>query len=93
MLTAREPVGDRVAGLEAGADDYLVQPFALEELLARLKALLRRVGPDDGEDAPLRVDSLTLDPAKLRSTDNLERVNKEIAQRSDVVGICPATDR
>lgn len=42
MLTARDAVGDRVAGLEAGADDYLVKPFALEELLARLRALLRR---------------------------------------------------
>ena len=42
MLTARDAVADRVAGLETGADDYLVKPFALEELLARVKALLRR---------------------------------------------------
>jgi two-component system response regulator MprA len=42
MLTARDSVGDRVAGLDAGADDYLVKPFALQELLARLRALLRR---------------------------------------------------
>ena len=44
MLTARDAVSDRVAGLDAGADDYVVKPFALEELLARLRALLRRLG-------------------------------------------------
>jgi two-component system, OmpR family, response regulator MprA len=50
MLTARDAVGDRVAGLDAGADDYVVKPFALEELLARVRALLRRTRPD-GEEA------------------------------------------
>jgi two-component system, OmpR family, response regulator MprA len=45
MLTARDAVGDRVEGLDAGADDYLVKPFALEELLARIRALLRRASP------------------------------------------------
>ena len=45
VLTARDAVGDRVEGLDAGADDYLTKPFALEELLARLRALLRRVTP------------------------------------------------
>jgi len=44
MLTAREGIDDRVAGLDAGADDYLVKPFALRELLARVRALLRRAG-------------------------------------------------
>ena len=63
MLTARDDVSDRVAGLDAGADDYLPKPFALEELLARLRALLRRVGPSDGDDgASLRLADLTLDP-------------------------------
>jgi two-component system, OmpR family, response regulator MprA len=61
MLTARDAVGDRVAGLEAGADDYLVKPFALEELLARLRALLRRTGWE-GERQLLRFDDLVLDP-------------------------------
>src|ERR671935_496497 len=61
MLTARDEVGDRVAGLEAGADDYLPKPFALEELLARLRALLRRSGWT-GESGTLRFDDLELDP-------------------------------
>jgi two-component system response regulator MprA len=49
MLTAREEVDDRVAGLDAGADDYLVKPFALRELLARVRALLRRAEDEDGD--------------------------------------------
>ncbi len=62
LLTARDGTGDRVRGLDAGADDYLVKPFALEELLARLRALLRR-GPR-GTDGTLRHGSLLLDPAR-----------------------------
>ena len=61
MLTARDEVADRVAGLDAGADDYLVKPFALEELLARLRALLRR-SSEDAKDV-LRFADLELDPA------------------------------
>jgi len=62
MLTAREKVDDRVAGLDAGADDYLVKPFALRELLARIRALLRRAGEEDeqGEDV-LMFEDLRLD--------------------------------
>lgn len=62
MLTARHEVSDRVAGLDAGADDYLVKPFALDELLARLRALLRRGGVTESTDA-LGVGDLVLDPA------------------------------
>ena len=50
VLTARDAVGDRVEGLDAGADDYLTKPFALQELLARLRALLRRVVPNEDDD-------------------------------------------
>ncbi len=62
MLTARDEVADRVAGLDAGADDYVVKPFALEELLARLRALLRRAAPAEDGDV-LRFADIELDPA------------------------------
>ena len=62
MLTARGEVDDRVAGLDAGADDYLVKPFALRELLARVRALLRRASEDeDGEQETLTFEDLRLD--------------------------------
>lgn len=71
MLTARTETSDRVAGLDAGADDYLPKPFALDELLARLRALLRRARPDDGSSEakpePLRVSDLRIDPAARRA--------------------------
>jgi two-component system, OmpR family, response regulator MprA len=64
VLTARDAVGDRVEGLDAGADDYLTKPFALEELLARLRALLRRVVPDeDGDGDVLTFADLSMDVA------------------------------
>ncbi len=63
MLTARDAVADRVAGLETGADDYLVKPFALEELLARIKALLRRRIPPDIQREVLCFADLELDTA------------------------------
>ncbi|WP_370038978.1 winged helix-turn-helix domain-containing protein, partial [Nocardioides sp.] len=64
VLTARDAVGDRVEGLDAGADDYLTKPFALAELLARLRALLRRVTPAEGaHDEVLSFADLTMDTA------------------------------
>ena len=62
MLTARDAVNDRVAGLDVGADDYLVKPFDLAELLARLRALLRRHNVLDGDGAVLRFEDLSLNP-------------------------------
>jgi len=62
ILSARDEVSDRVAGLQAGADDYLVKPFALSELTARLNALLRRRGSDGA--APLVVGDLVIDPRR-----------------------------
>jgi two-component system response regulator MprA len=61
MLTARGEVDDRVAGLDAGADDYLIKPFALRELLARVRALLRRAGEDDDKEEVLSFEDLRLD--------------------------------
>ena len=66
MLTARHEVSDRVAGLDAGADDYLVKPFALDELFARVRALLRRSSITDG-DAKLIVADLELDPMRRQA--------------------------
>jgi two-component system response regulator MprA len=66
MLTARDAVSDRVVGLDAGADDYLTKPFALEELLARVRALLRRSYPE--HEGCLRVDDLQLNPSTRRVT-------------------------
>lgn len=72
MLTARDKIKDRVEGLDSGADDYLVKPFAFEELLARVKALLRRPQNHFGE--VFQVEDLKLDTRKLR----VERAGVEI---------------
>jgi two-component system response regulator MprA len=68
VLTARDSVSERVAGLDAGADDYLPKPFALEELLARMRALLRRTTPDDGESPAMTFADLSLDPVTREVT-------------------------
>ena len=78
MLTARDAVGDRVEGLDAGADDYLVKPFALEELLARVRALLRRGSAS--VDGVLRFADLELDPPARevrRGDDRIELTRTE----------------
>jgi two-component system response regulator MprA len=80
VLTARDAVGDRVEGLDAGADDYLAKPFALDELLARLRALLRRTAStDDGEPdevleyADLRMDLATREVSRGKRRIDLTR--------------------
>ena len=80
LLTARTSVSDRVLGLDAGADDYLTKPFAFEELLARVRALLRRRHP--GADGVLRVGDLELDHARRRvrrAGDGIELTRTEFA--------------
>jgi two-component system, OmpR family, response regulator MprA len=74
ILTARDAVPDRVAGLEAGADDYLVKPFALEELIARLRALLRRTTPEVSEPV-LRFADLSFDRRSLEVQRGARRID------------------
>ena len=66
MLTARHEIADRVAGLDAGADDYLDKPYALDELLARLRALLRRTSVTGADNARIELGDLVLDAAARR---------------------------
>ncbi len=80
VLSARDEIGDRVAGLEAGADDYVVKPFALEEVVARLQALLRRRPPHGGDDV-IAVGDLELDRPghrALRGGRDLELTRREL---------------
>jgi DNA-binding response OmpR family regulator len=77
MLTARDSVSDKVTGLDAGADDYLAKPFDYDELLARVKALLRRSSLRAGE-AVMRVADLTLDP-----------ISREVARNGRPISLTP----
>lgn len=83
MLTAKDAISDRVAGLDAGADDYLVKPFAFDELLARIRALLRRASPPEA-DAPLEFADLVLDPT-TRQARRGEREIELTAKEYDVL--------
>jgi two-component system response regulator MprA len=83
MLTAKDAISDRVAGLDAGADDYLVKPFAFDELLARVRALLRRAAPPDAS-APLQFADLELDPT-TRQARRGEREIELTAKEYDVL--------
>jgi two-component system response regulator MprA len=78
MLTARDAIDDRVLGLDVGADDYLVKPFALRELQARLRALLRRSGDEDDAAETLRFADLVLDPVahEVHRGDRLVELSK-----------------
>jgi len=67
LLTAKDAVSDRVVGLDQGADDYVVKPFAVEELLARLRAHLRRRLAESGEEDVLRFEDVVLDPRSYRA--------------------------
>ena len=81
VLSARDEVGDRVSGLEAGADDYVVKPFAMEEIVARLHALLRR-RPETVAQTAVRVGDVELDPRTHKATRggrDLELTNREFA--------------
>lgn len=74
MLTAREAIDDRVEGLDAGADDYLAKPFALRELLARVRALLRRASADETSSQELRYADLALDPIACRARRGMREI-------------------
>jgi DNA-binding response OmpR family regulator len=79
LLTARAEQSDRIVGLRLGADDYVIKPFSPAELLARVDAVLRRIGPTPEREPPLRFDDLTIDPAARTAT--LKEQTLELTQR------------
>ena len=74
MLTARSEEDDKIKGLEAGADDYVTKPFSPKELVARIKAVMRRVTPTSKEE-PIKFKGLILDPVSHRVTSNEDKIN------------------
>lgn len=74
MLTARSEEDDKIRGLEAGADDYVTKPFSPKELIARIKAVMRRVTPTSKEE-PIKFDGLVLEPVSHRVTSNGEQID------------------
>ena len=90
VLTARDAVADRIDGLDVGADDYMVKPFDVGELKARLRALLRRTAPEDDPDAPSFAE-LTLDPARhgARVGDNFVELTRTEYQLLELLMINP----
>ena len=92
MLTARDAVADRIDGLDAGADDYLVKPFDIDELRARLRALLRRAGGDgSGVDGGLSFGDLQLDPGRhgVIAADTFDRAHPHRVSAARVVHAQP----
>ena len=77
MLTARAEEGDKIAGLDAGADDYLTKPFSTNELMARIRAVLRRKAPES-LDTAVEIAGLTLDPATRRVTRRIDGGAREV---------------
>ena len=80
MLTARDAVMDKVSGLDAGADDYITKPFAIEELLARIRVALKKRGPVEVATHPLSIKGVTLDEDRYEVTingDSIELTNRE----------------
>lgn len=77
MLTARAEEADTIAGLDAGADDYLTKPFSTKELLARIRAVLRRKAPE-ALDTAVEISGLRLDPATRRVTRQVDELNREV---------------
>lgn len=75
LLTARDAVMDRVAGLDAGADDYIVKPFAIEELLARIRSILRRIQPNQTKMKQFQVRDLVIDPQAYEVYFNGEKLD------------------